>query len=81
MENQRIGLGSADALALTPYVDSIVMVVEEGRTAMRSVRKAVEAIPQEKFLTQMVPFATLGDCVQWKMQCKTLVSMISKLSI
>jgi non-specific protein-tyrosine kinase len=43
-------LGSADALALAPYVDSIVMVVEEGRSSMRSVQKAVEAIPQEKFL-------------------------------
>jgi non-specific protein-tyrosine kinase len=43
-------LGSADALALTPYVDCIVMVVEEGRSSMRSVQKAVEAIPQEKFL-------------------------------
>ena len=43
-------LGSADALALAPYVDSIVMVVAEGRSSMRSVQKAVEAIPQEKFL-------------------------------
>jgi non-specific protein-tyrosine kinase len=43
-------LGSADALALSPYVDSIVMVVEEGKTTMRSVQKALEAIPKEKFL-------------------------------
>jgi non-specific protein-tyrosine kinase len=43
-------IGSADALALTPHVDCIVMVVEEGKTAMRNVLKAVEAIPQEKFL-------------------------------
>jgi len=43
-------LGSADALALAPYVDCIVMVVAEGRSSMRSVQKAVEAIPQEKFL-------------------------------
>jgi non-specific protein-tyrosine kinase len=43
-------LGSADALALTPYIDCIVMVVEEGKTTMRDVRKAVEAIPQDKFL-------------------------------
>ena len=43
-------LGTADALALTPYVDCIVMVVEEGKTAMRNVRKAVDAIPKEKFL-------------------------------
>jgi hypothetical protein len=26
------------------------MVVEEGKTAMRNVRKAVDAIPKEKFL-------------------------------
>ena len=43
-------IGSADALALAPHVDCIVMVVEEGKTAMRNVLKAVEAIPQEKFL-------------------------------
>jgi non-specific protein-tyrosine kinase len=43
-------LGNADAMALTPYVDCIVMVVEEGQSSMRSVKKAVEAIPQEKFL-------------------------------
>jgi non-specific protein-tyrosine kinase len=43
-------LGSADALALTPYMDCIVMVVEEGKSSMRSVQKALEAIPQEKFL-------------------------------
>ena len=43
-------LGTADAIALTPYVDCIVMVVEEGKTAMRNVQKAMEAIPQEKFL-------------------------------
>ena len=43
-------LGTADALALTPYMDSIFMVVEEGKSSMRSVQKALEAIPQEKFL-------------------------------
>ena len=43
-------LGSADALALTPYIDSIIMVVEEGKTSMRDVKKALEAIPHEKFL-------------------------------
>jgi protein-tyrosine kinase len=43
-------LGGADALALTPHVDSIVMVVAEGKTSMRSVQKAMEAIPREKFL-------------------------------
>jgi non-specific protein-tyrosine kinase len=43
-------IGSADALALMPHVDCIVMVVEEGKTAMRNVLKAVEAIPQDKFL-------------------------------
>ena len=43
-------LGGADAMALTPYVDCIVMVVEQGRTSMRDVQKAVEMIPREKFL-------------------------------
>jgi non-specific protein-tyrosine kinase len=43
-------LGAADALALMPYVDCVVMVVEEGKTAMRNVLRAVEAIPKEKLL-------------------------------
>jgi protein-tyrosine kinase len=43
-------LMGADALALAPSVDGIVMVVEEGRTAMRHVQKALEMIPPEKFL-------------------------------
>jgi len=43
-------LVGADALAMAPYVDCIVMVVEEGRTSMRDVQQAVEAIPHEKFL-------------------------------
>jgi non-specific protein-tyrosine kinase len=43
-------LVGADALALAPYVDGIVMVVEQGRTSMRDVNKALEVLPQEKFL-------------------------------
>ena len=40
----------ADAIALAPCMDSIVMVVEKGRTTDRDVQKAVEMLPQEKFL-------------------------------
>ena len=40
----------ADALALAPLIDSIVMVVEEGRTSTRDVKKALDMIPKEKFL-------------------------------
>jgi len=43
-------LGCADALALTPYVDCIIMVVAEGKSSMRSVQKALEALPKDKFL-------------------------------
>jgi protein-tyrosine kinase len=43
-------LGIADTLALIPYIDSIVMVVEEGQTSTREVQKAVEMLPPEKFL-------------------------------
>jgi len=39
-----------DAIALARYIDSIIMVVEEGRTSMRDVKKALEMLPQEKFL-------------------------------
>jgi non-specific protein-tyrosine kinase len=43
-------LGSADTLALIPYIDSIVMVVEEGQTSTREVQRAVEMLPPEKFI-------------------------------
>jgi non-specific protein-tyrosine kinase len=43
-------LGSADTLALVPFIDSIVMVVEEGKTSTRDVQKALEVLPKEKFL-------------------------------
>ncbi len=43
-------LGSADTLALAPFVDCIVMVVEEGKTSTRDIQKAVGMLPQEKFL-------------------------------
>ena len=43
-------LGSADTLALAPFIDSIVMVVEEGTTSTRDVQKAVEMLPSDKFL-------------------------------
>jgi non-specific protein-tyrosine kinase len=43
-------LEGADALALMPYVDCIVMLVAEGKTSFKDVRKAVELIPAEKFL-------------------------------
>lgn len=43
-------LGSADTLTLVPFIDSIVMVVEEGKTSTRDVQKALEVLPKEKFL-------------------------------
>ena len=43
-------LEGADALALAPCIDGIVMVVEQGRTTMRGVKQALEALPAEKVL-------------------------------
>lgn len=43
-------LVGADALALAPYIDCIIMVVEEGRTSTRDVQRALQLLPQEKFL-------------------------------
>jgi len=40
----------ADAIAFAPLVDCIVMVVEEGRTSIKDVKKALESIPAEKFM-------------------------------
>ncbi len=43
-------LTGADTLALAPHVDCFVMVVQEGRTRMREVKKALDLLPAEKFL-------------------------------
>jgi protein-tyrosine kinase len=43
-------LSGADALTFSPLVDAIVVVVEEGRTSVKEVEKAVSLIPREKFL-------------------------------
>ncbi len=43
-------LGNADAIAFAPMVDCIIGVVEEGKTSIHDVKKAIEMIPQEKFL-------------------------------
>jgi len=39
-----------DAIALAHYIDSIIMVVEEGRTSIKDIKKALEMLPREKFL-------------------------------
>jgi protein-tyrosine kinase len=43
-------LGWADAIAFAPLVDCILMVVEEGRTSIKDINKALDMIPKEKFL-------------------------------
>jgi len=43
-------LVGADALALIPYIDCILMVVYEGWTSTKNVQKALQMLPQEKFL-------------------------------
>jgi non-specific protein-tyrosine kinase len=43
-------LHGADTLALAPLMDCIVMVVSEGETSMREVKKAVDMLPREKLL-------------------------------
>jgi non-specific protein-tyrosine kinase len=43
-------LGSADAMAFTPHVDGVIMVIEAGRTRVQEIKKAVETIPEEKLL-------------------------------
>jgi non-specific protein-tyrosine kinase len=43
-------LSGADAIVFAPLVDSIIMVVEEGRTSLQEVKRALEMIPSEKFL-------------------------------
>ena len=43
-------LGGADAIIFAPLVDCILMVIEEGRTSIQNVKKALELIPNEKFI-------------------------------
>jgi protein-tyrosine kinase len=43
-------LGGADAIVLAPLVDCVVMVIAEGQTPMNDIKKALQLLPQEKFL-------------------------------
>lgn len=43
-------LFSADAITLTPLVDAILIIVESGKTPLPEIQKALDLIPQEKFL-------------------------------
>jgi non-specific protein-tyrosine kinase len=43
-------LGGADAIVLAPLVDCIIMVVTEGQTSIHDIKKALQLLPQEKFL-------------------------------
>jgi len=40
----------ADALALAPYIDCIILVVDEGKTSTKDLQKAVEMLPKEKLI-------------------------------
>lgn len=43
-------LVGADALALAPHIDCIVMVIDEGKSSMKNVQKAIQILPKEKFI-------------------------------
>jgi len=43
-------LSAADAVAFSPLVDSILMVVQANKTSIQDVKKACDLIPREKFL-------------------------------
>ena len=43
-------LAVADTVAFASVVDGIVMVIEEGKTSLPDVKKAVELIPRDKLL-------------------------------
>ena len=43
-------LSGADTMALAPCVDAILMVVKQSCTRMRDIKRAIEMIPQDKFL-------------------------------
>lgn len=43
-------LSAADALAFSPLIDHVVMVVQAGLTPLPDIKKALEMLPQEKIL-------------------------------
>ncbi len=43
-------LEGADAITFAPLVDGIVMVTQAGRNSAKEINKAMEVIPEEKFL-------------------------------
>jgi non-specific protein-tyrosine kinase len=43
-------LGGADAMAFAQHVDGIVMVIGAGKSQLPEIKRATEAIPEEKFL-------------------------------
>ncbi len=43
-------LSAADAVAFSPMVDSILMVVQASKTSIQDIKKACDLIPREKFL-------------------------------
>lgn len=43
-------LGGADAITFAPLVDCIIIVIEAGKTSMADIKKALDLIPEEKFL-------------------------------
>jgi non-specific protein-tyrosine kinase len=51
-------LSGADSLAFAPLVDCLVMVVQAGTTSADDIKKALEAIPDEKFLGFVLNRAT-----------------------
>jgi non-specific protein-tyrosine kinase len=43
-------MAGADAMALAAHVDSLIMLVNDGRTSMNELKTAIEMLPPEKFL-------------------------------
>jgi len=43
-------LSGADALTFSQLVDAVILVVEEGKTPLKEIEKAVDLIPKEKFM-------------------------------
>ena len=46
-------LSGADAITFSQMVDCILMVVEEGRTSIKEIKKALEMIPTEKLISEI----------------------------
>ena len=54
-------LGTADTLAFAPYVDAMLLVIEEGRTTQEALQEAIEQLRSTELLGTVLNKAAISD--------------------